>query len=68
MIALKREARGKAPADWRAELAAIDGLLVKGDPDAPVLRIEATDQAIAEAERRFGAFCNIERPIERKFR
>lgn len=68
LVALKREARGSAPPAWREELAKIDGLAVTGDPDAPVLRVEATDAAIEEAERRFGAICHIEKPIIRHLR
>jgi hypothetical protein len=60
LIALKRDARGTAPADWARTVRSVPGVRLVGAETAPVLRVEATPEALEQICRQVGPFCNIE--------
>ena len=63
IIALKR---GIEPdEDWREVLASLPGLTVK-NPGARRLRVDATDDAIADVRAKLSQVCHIEPVIKRE--
>jgi hypothetical protein len=60
LIALKRETRGQAPADWARRVRDVPGVRLLGDDKAPVLRVEASPEAVEEIRRHVGPYLNIE--------
>jgi hypothetical protein len=60
LIALKREARKTAPQDWARRVREVPGVRLIGAETAPVLRVEATPEAIEQVRRQLGACCHIE--------
>jgi hypothetical protein len=63
IIAVKRELRDTAPANWRDLLRDIEGLTIRGAGNSQRVQVEASDEAIAEARRRLGQWCHIEAAI-----
>lgn len=64
VIAVKREMRGTAPANWAESVTTVPGIVVCGDTDGPRIQVEATPEAIREIKERVGVFCHIEPLIE----
>lgn len=60
VIALKRDCRAKAPADWVQLVRSVPGVHLVGSENAPVVRIEATSEAVEQLRDQLGTFCNIE--------
>ncbi len=64
LISLKREARKTAPPDWTPLVRAFPGVRLVGAESAPVLRLEATSEALEQIHRQVGPFLNIETVIQ----
>jgi hypothetical protein len=62
IIAVKREMRDSAPADWHERLHGIEGLHEVGSSDRRV-QVEASEEAIAEVKVRLASWCHIEKMI-----
>jgi hypothetical protein len=60
LIAPKREARGKAPHDWAQRIRSVPGVRLVSPETAPVLRVEATPEALEQLRRQLGECCHIE--------
>ncbi|MEO7653507.1 MAG: hypothetical protein ABIZ80_23865 [Bryobacteraceae bacterium] len=66
VIAVRRDARGSAPADWSESLKRIPGLEIRGAGNASRVQVEASPEAIASVRKKLGAFCHIEPAIVHK--
>ena len=65
VLAVKREARDAVPVNWQQQVAALAGVRVIGNRRG--MTIEATPDAVAAIEARFGAWLHVEgvRPRDR---
>jgi len=63
IIAIKRERRAAAPADWTEPLRAIEDLQIRGSGAGGRIQVDASEQAIEEARRILGDLCHIEPAI-----
>jgi len=68
VIALRRECRHRAPADWAATLDDVEGLVVHPSSNPNRIQVEASPAAIAQARRRLGELCHIESIIPHSIR
>ena len=66
IVAVKRERRDSAPADWVAQVRDIPGVIIRGSANPTRLQVEATDKAAQEIQDRLGTFCHIEAAIAHK--
>ncbi len=60
VIAVRRDARDRAPADWIERLAAVPGLTVEGAAHPERVQVKANRPALARARVLVGGFCRIE--------
>jgi len=65
-IAVKREMRSCAPADWMDQLLTIEDLLIVGKASAAGTMVKATPEAIERAKALLGKYCHIEPLIVHK--
>lgn len=66
VIALKRESRNNAPADWVKRVRAVPGVQLVGPENDLVIRVDATPDGLEQLRAKFGTFCNIEPTIHHK--
>ena len=66
VIAVKREKRSDAPADWVDQLKEISEVSIVGKPTTSRILAEASPQAIEKVKNLIGDFCHIEPLIIRK--
>lgn len=60
VLAVKREMRNDAPADWIVLLSKIDGVELLGETESEPIQIEADEDTIARVSEQFKEFCHIE--------
>jgi|HubBroStandDraft_5_1064220.scaffolds.fasta_scaffold2330322_1 hypothetical protein len=60
VIAIRREAREKVAPGWESSLIGIEGLFIRGVPNAGRIQVDASDLAIEDAKRRLGDSFYIE--------
>jgi len=65
VLALKREARARAPADWQERIRAIEGVRAGGSASALRMQIEASEDALARIGEEFGELLRVE-PVRRR--
>lgn len=58
VVAIKRGLRGQGVEATRAEQ--VPGVTLVGDANPDRVIVDATDEAVAEVRRRFGAFMHVE--------
>ena len=63
VIAVRREARDRAPADLAEFLKGIDGLTIRGAANPARIQVEASPEAIEQARQKLGECCHIEAEI-----
>jgi hypothetical protein len=63
IIAIKRERRAAAPADWTEPLRAIQSLHIRGGGEGSRIQVDASEEAIEETRRILGDLCHIEPAI-----
>jgi hypothetical protein len=66
VVAVKRERRETAPADWISQVRNISGVTVRGKGNPHRILIEATPEAVLELQKRFGDLCHIEVPVRHR--
>lgn len=59
VVALRRESRGHAPADWVQQIGAIDGVSVVGSTDRRA-QVTADEAGLAKLRQSFGSEMLIE--------
>ena len=64
VVALDRNMKATAPADWRETIAAIPGVIIVGDPTLPTLTIVASDDALAHIKQSLGSYVYIDPAID----
>ena len=66
IVAVRRECRDEAGADWMDALRDVPGVEVTASSAARRATVRATSDGVHELEERVGAFCRIERVIEHR--
>ena len=66
IVAVKRECRAQAGADWVETLRDVPGVEVTASSAARRVTVRATSDGVHELEARVGAFCRIEPVIEHR--
>jgi hypothetical protein len=66
LVALKREARGRAPSGWQQKLASLPGVQAESGLGTDRVHIEATDEGVERARRTLGEFLHIEPIVYRQ--
>lgn len=67
IIAVKREHRSKAMANWFEPLRDIKDLQIRGTSNTFRIQVDATDEAIEAARHMLGDLCHIEPAIPHRF-
>ena len=60
VIAIRREARDKAPPGWQELLQDIQGLTIHPAANPSRIQVEASAEAIERVRQLVGGFCHIE--------
>ena len=60
VIAVRRDARKKVAPGWETSLKGIEGLFIRGVPNAGRIQVDASEDAIKDAKRRLGDAFYIE--------
>ncbi len=64
VIAVKREMRKTAPANWVDSVISVPGVSLCGDSNPLRIQVNATPEAIREVANKLGHYCHIEPIIE----
>lgn len=66
IISIRRDRRDQVPRDWIHRLHTIKELTILETASPRLVMVEGSEEAVAEAERRVGCFCHVEREVRHK--